>query len=235
MDTVHLPAEVTQAIESYYASPVKVAENGERHDIRTSALRRVEADVLAALVYDLQPAAALEIGLASGGSSIAIAAARASRRLERPHTALDPFQETLAHGIGLAELERVGLRDRVDWRPEFSENYLNAALARGDRLDFVFVDGGHDIGQKLTDAFYIAKVLNPGGVVAFHDGLFYSTSVAVRHLVQECGCEVVPLPADEGFKRIVRGFRHVSRLGTWYVSKVVPAMCRSVVALRKPR
>ncbi len=233
MDTFRLPAEVMQALDSYYASPVKIAKNGEKHDIDTSALRRCEADALATLVYDLQPAESLEIGLASGASTIAIAAARAVRHLASPHTALDPFQETNVNGIGLSELERVGLRDQVNWRPEFSENYLNAALARGDKLDFIFVDGGHDIGQKVTDAFYISKLLRPGGVVAFHDGMLFSTSVAVRYLIKECGYSLISLPADAAWKRAARAVRHAPRLGAWYASNVIKHLCRSVVALKK--
>ena len=232
--TKTLPEIVVSSIEDYFATPVKTAANGATHNIVCSSLRKCEALALANIVYQSVPLDSLEIGMAEGGSCIAISAARQSRRLERKHMVLDPYQKKWTNGVGLAELTRLGLREQINWLPEYSENFLNAANAKGDKFDFVFVDGGHDLGQKLTDAFYIAKVLRPGGTVAFHDGLFLSTSMAVRHLVCECGFQVMELPPDDVFKRLARSVRHAPRLGSWYATQVMPKLCLSLVAMQKP-
>ena len=135
----------------------------------------------------------------------------------------------------MLELERLGLRDAVTWLPERSEFFLNDAAKQGAvDFDFAFVDGGHDVGQKVTDAFYLNKVLRPGGVVAFHDGLLTSTAAAVCFLVRECGYSVLCLSGEATMHRVARIARHGLRLGWWYSTRIIPAMCRSVVALEKP-
>ena len=91
-DSVH-PSEIIDLIDRFFAAPLKVDQNGERHDIDLSSLRRVEAVTLAALVRQLRPEKSLEIGLAEGVSCVAICAARRQSGLVTPHIALDPFQE----------------------------------------------------------------------------------------------------------------------------------------------
>ncbi|HWY51300.1 MAG TPA: class I SAM-dependent methyltransferase [Chthoniobacterales bacterium] len=213
---------------------MKIDRNGQVHNIDRSSLRHDEALMLASLTCHLRPKRSLEIGLAEGGSCVAICAARRDCGILEPHLVLDPFQETLTGGAGLLELERLGLRNLVDWLPERSEDYLHEAVRRNESsLDFAFVDGGHQVGQKLTDAFYLDKVLRPGGVIAFHDGLLISTATAVYFLVKERGYSIVPLPPDGSCRRLLRGAKHGLRLGWWYSTQVIPAMCRSLVAVRK--
>src|SRR5436190_594827 len=78
----------------------------------------------------------------------------------------------------------------------------------------------HDIRQTVTDAFYIHRVLNPRGVVAFHDSSLFSTGAAVQYLALECGYSVLELPADSTIKRIARRLRYVNTVGVWYARHV---------------
>jgi predicted O-methyltransferase YrrM len=230
-----VPATVSDLIDQFFANPLKLDRNGEPHDIDRSSLRRDEAVVLTSLVHSLRPEKSLEIGLAEGGSCVAICAARRDCGIPERHIALDPFQETLTGGAGLLELEKLGLRNTVEWLPERSENYLHGAVNRGETdLDFAFVDGGHQVGQKLTDAFYLDKLLRPGGVIAFHDALLVSTAAAVYFLVKERRYSIISLPEDNASRRLLRSVKHGLRLGWWYSTRVIPGMCRSLVALRKP-
>jgi hypothetical protein len=230
-----LPPTISAALDGFFDSPVKRDRNGELHDIRRSSLHRDEAVALAILVLELQPQNSLEIGLAEAGSCVAITAARTYCDIEKPHVALDPFQESLSGAAGLLELERLGLRQRVNWQAEYSESYLLDQFRGGNaNVDFAFVDGGHSIGQKVTDAFLLNKVMRPGGVVTFHDGLLLSTSMAVRYLVKECGYTVIPLAADGHVVRLLRQSRYLFRFGHWYVRTIVSRTCRSLVATRKP-
>jgi predicted O-methyltransferase YrrM len=230
-----IPVEVSDLINRFFDAPLKRDRVGGLHDIERSSLRRSEALVLASLVCILKPQNCLELGFAEGGSCTAIGAARRYYKLASRHIVLDPFQETHTKGAGLLEIERLGLNEAIEWRAERSEAFLHDRWKRGAaNIDFAFVDGGHDVGQKVTDAFYLNKVLRPDGVIAFHDALLFSTASAVYYLVKECGYSIIALPADGCVLRILRSIRYVFRLGRWYSLHVIPALCRSLVALRKP-
>jgi len=230
-----IPSDVSLLIDRFFETPMKVDRKGGLHDITRSSLRRSEALALAGLVCNLRPEKSIEIGLAEGGSCVAVSVSRRYLQLSKPHIVLDPFQECLTHGAGLIELKRLGLEDAIAWYPERSESFLHNQWERGETdFDFAFVDGGHDVGQKLTDAFYLNKVLRPGGVIAFHDALLFSTASAVYYLVKECGYSIIVLPADGRLYRVLRSVRYAFRLGRWYSLHVIPALCRSLAALRKP-
>jgi predicted O-methyltransferase YrrM len=230
-----LPASVSRLIHSFFDHPLKPDRQKRLHDIRLSSLRRSEAVTLARLVCAIRPEQCLEIGLAEGGSCVAISASRRECGLSASHTVLDPFQESLSGGAGLLELEKLGLTEAFRWQPVFSETFLLQHAQNSEAcFDFVFVDGGHSIGQKLTDAFLLNKVLRPGGIVVFHDALLVSTATAVLYLVKECGYSMIALPPDGRVQRILRAARHICRLGPWYATHVIPNLCRSLVALQKP-
>jgi predicted O-methyltransferase YrrM len=228
-----LPDEVRQVIINHYASPIKTDANQVRHDLRATSPSLGEAMILAKIVITFRPAATLEVGFGLGGSTVGIAAARKYLALEGQHLILDPYQKTLSGSVGLMEIANAGLTSFVNWLPEKSEDYLNAASSRGEGFDFIFVDGAHGTGQVVTDAFYCDRVLNPGGIIAFHDGLLFSTMAAIRYLVKECKYRFVNLPVDSTAKTTLRMLRHTSVLGMWYATHLVPKMHRSLVAVRK--
>jgi predicted O-methyltransferase YrrM len=235
LETESLPNDIVSTISDFYRTPLKFDRRGEQHDIRRSSVRYTEALTLALLVYAFPPMNSLEIGLGTGGSCVAIATTRRHLGLRSSHLALDPFQETDAGGSGLLELQRLSLDSGVRWLCQRSECYLHEKWQRKEMdLDFAFVDGGHQVGQKVTDAFYLDKVLRPGGVIAFHDGLLISTAAAVYFLVRECGYSIVAVPRDGRFRWFLRSVRYGLRLGWWYSTRVVPRLCRSLIVLKKP-
>jgi len=192
-----------------------------------------EAMLLAQIVSTFRPAATLEIGFGLAGSTIGIAAARKYLGLEGKHLTLDPYQETLSGSVGFVEIATAGLASFVQWLPEKSENYLNGASARGEGFDFIFVDGAHGTGQVVTDAFFCDQVLNPGGIVVFHDGLLFSTMAAVRYLIKERQYCSVDLPVDSKTRTTLRMLRYAPVLGVWYATSLISKMHRSLVAVRK--
>lgn len=228
-----LPAEVVRVIDKYYANPIKIGLDGRPQDSRLFALSHQESVILAGLVYSYAPADSVDVGLGAASSAIAIAAARMSLGLRSKHISLDPYQESRSGSVGLVEISNASMDAFVDWLPERSESFFSASIAENKKYDFVFVDGAHDIGQKLTDSFYIQQVLNPGGLVVFHDGLLFSTSVAIKYLVTQCNFRLLFLPADSKLKRAARMVRYLPSLGPWYASRVIPKMHRSLVALTK--
>jgi len=223
-----LPTDVAAEIDSYFSKPVKGRMGNHVFDIGETSVRKSEAHCLAELVRRFRPQRSLELGLALAGSAVAILAARKSAGLREKHLILDPFQD---------EVERIGLRvlaehklDQYEWLPERSEDYLPNI---DQRFDFIFMDAAKEIGHVCNNAFYGDRLLNPGGVIAFHDALIFSTSVAVRYLICERGYEFVTLPGQGWTRRAIRTVRYLPKLGIWYVTKALPHMHGGLVAVRK--
>ena len=76
--------------------------------------------------------------------------------------------------------------------------------------------------------------MRPGALVAFHDGLLFSTAAAVRYLIRERGFMLVRLRPDSVWKARVRTVRYLPSLGAWYCRGVVPHIFKSIVLLRAP-
>jgi predicted O-methyltransferase YrrM len=229
-----LPIAVKSQIQRLFKRRFFVDRSGTQHSIDNTSPQFEEAIFLAKLVVDLRPSATLEIGLALGVSSVAISSAKRQVGIDTPHIALDPFQDTLCGGVGLQILAESGFISSVAWVKEFSETYLPSALQSGQKFDFVFVDGAHDIGQVVLEAYWIKRLLNPGGIVAFHDGLLPSTSAAARYLIGECGYRIIDA-AQGNLERVVKiltSLRHLPSIGCWHWLNLVPRMCKSLIVLQ---
>lgn len=215
-----------EIIERLLSEPVKQARDGPL-SMSVVSPAASELQTLYDLVATYQPERTLEIGLALGASSVVIASAKAGLA---PHVAVDPFQYVY-NDAGLIEIAKAGLR--VDHIPELSERYLPAAHDRGDRFNFIFIDGAHDIGHVVSDTFWSDRLLNPEGVIVLHDGLLISSMAAVTYLMKEQGYRVIPLKSDS--KRWLRPIRYLLRLPASSCLKVIPKMHRSLIALQKPK
>lgn len=123
------------------------------------------------LFVETKPERTLEIGLSFGGSALLFTSAhRALGRLPAAqHIALDPFQETVWDSTGIMAVERAGLGGYLDFRPAFSAFELPRLIEQGDRFGLVYVDGSPLFEDAFVDAYFIARLLSEGGIVAFDD------------------------------------------------------------------
>ena len=112
---------------------------------------------------------AVEVGLAFGISSLFILEALSKQNKAKLH-GIDPMQNNeLWQGIGMLNIERAGYSNHYSFHsspsflalPEFVKNDL--------RIEFAFIDGWHTFDYVLLDFFFIDKILDVGGVVAFDD------------------------------------------------------------------
>ncbi len=225
---------VVETIRRFFAHPVKTGMSGQQYLLSATSVGESEAIVLAQLAEQFGRTHSLEIGLALGGSALAIAAARQHAGYAKPHVVLDPFQLDFDN-VGLREIEKAGLSKSIEFREELSEEFLHNSVRQKETFDFVFSDSGKGIGQALTDAFFINRLLIPGGIVAFHDGLLYAHSVVWRFFAEELGYTTLALPSDGKVKVLGRIVRHSRRIGFVHSLKAVPKMHRSLFALQKPR
>ena len=144
------------------------------------------------------PQRTLEIGLAFGASTLVFCAEhqKLGRDGAKQHTAIDPFQaRPLYDEAGVLAVERAGLKDYLDYRPEFSEFMLPRLLEEGERYDLIYVDGSHLFENIFLDAFYCARLLNDGGVLIFDDSTdphVAKTMAFIRSNLTEALKEILP-------------------------------------------
>jgi len=119
-----------------------------------------------------KPRRTLEVGLAFGASTLVFCSEHRAlgHTPAQQHTAIDPYQPyPLFDEAGVYAAERAGLADFLDYRPEYSEFVLPRLLESHQRYDFIYIDGSHLFENVLIDAFYCARLLNDGGLIAFDD------------------------------------------------------------------
>ena len=156
-----------------------------------------------------KPERTLEIGLAFGASTLVFCTEhhRLGRLGTQQHTAIDPFQPyRLFDEAGVYAVERAGFGAFLDYKPEFSEFALPRLLEQGHRYDFIYVDGSHLFENVLIDAFYCARLLNDGGLIAFDDSTDAHVAKVMRFLRANLGealKEVLPSDIRSSFTRII--------------------------------
>lgn len=111
----------------------------------------------------------LEVGTAAGGTLCEMM--KCFEDSARPDfVVVDPmmyFPDQL--GIVKRNLEEHGLDPAsVDFRIGTSNDLLAPALESGHRFDFMLIDGSHKIRYVTQDLGWL-QLLNPGGIVCFHD------------------------------------------------------------------
>lgn len=119
-----------------------------------------------------KPVRTLEIGIAFGASTLVFCTEhqKLGRAGSKQHTAIDPYQPYAPYDeAGVFAVERAGLGDYLDHRYQFSEFVLPRLLEEHQRFDFIYIDGSHLFENVFIDAFYAARLLNDGGLMALDD------------------------------------------------------------------
>ena len=124
--------------------------------------------LLQKLIAEKRPSVTMEIGLAYGLSTLCICEALVKAGGRR-HIAIDAFQSTMWNNIGLHHVRAAGFGDLLELREELSQDALPRMVAEGLKVDFAYIDGTHTFDQKIVDFFYVDRILNVGGVIAFDD------------------------------------------------------------------
>lgn len=133
-----------------------------------SAVPVSEGQFLQRIIKDLDPTVSLEVGLAFGVSALFICDALTIRNGTQ-HIVIDPLQSDSWGGIGIANLRRAGYGPIVHLIEAPSYRALPELEKLGQRVDFAFIDGWHTFDFTFVDFFFIDRILNIGGVVAFDD------------------------------------------------------------------
>ncbi len=143
------------------------------------------------IIAEIRPKYTLEIGLAYGISSLYIC--EALQKVDaKCHTVIDPYQTQIWHGAGLHQLQTAGYESILEFTEEHPHTFFPRMLAeRGEHLDFCFIDGPKRFDLVMVNAFYLMKMLRPGGVLFFDDvNCFEGVAKVCRFIAQLPNFEV---------------------------------------------
>jgi predicted O-methyltransferase YrrM len=129
-----------------------------------SHISEAYAAALQGCVCQLEPSNAIEIGMAFGTSALAILGGSNAHL-----TSIDPGQEADYTSAGRRAVEKAGFGDRHLLLNEPDFEALPRLLEDGQRIQFAYIDGWHTFDYVLLDFFYLDKMLDEGGVIAFND------------------------------------------------------------------
>jgi hypothetical protein len=166
-------------------------DNGEWYTL-TSAIDQPEIDFLKDIINKNKFSKTLEIGCAEGISSMVICEAIGK---DKTHTILDPNQSGHWKNMGVSNLKKSGLNN-FELIEDYSEFVLPEFLKEGRQFDFIFVDGWHTFDHVLLEFFYINRLLNIGGIVAFDDVALLPLNRVMRYISNYPNFEVVGAAGD---------------------------------------
>lgn len=164
-------------IEEIYRTQQVRDANGNTRSIVPASIFPNEGKALYQLVRRTKAKQTLEIGLAYGLSTLFLCQAHIENQqefqgedTEKPcHTAVDPFQASYWHNIGLLNLERAGFRHLVHFHEQKSQVLLPQLLDKGKSYDFAFIDGAHLFDYVFLDFWYVDQLIKPDGLIMLHD------------------------------------------------------------------
>jgi predicted O-methyltransferase YrrM len=159
------------------------------------------ANALYRTVREIRPPIALEIGMAFGTSSLAIAQALSDIGEGGRLISVDPNQSALWRNIGVRNIERAGLAAQHQLIERRDYTALPELLRKRTTVQFAYIDGWHTFDYVLLDFFYIDKMLDAGGVVAFNDCALGGVDRAMRFVRSHRRYE----PYDAGLRRSYLG------------------------------
>jgi len=215
---------LNQVLEEILKSGYVKSPKGDLVKLR-GGITQEEGEFLTEIIVKLKPNATLEVGLAYGISALFICQA-VKKYPNTRHIVIDPSQNTEWGGIGLHNLRRAGYGEIIDFYEKPSQTILPQLETLGVKVDFAFIDGWHTFDHTLVDFFYIDKLLNVGGVVAFDDSNWPSVSKAIKFIIKNRSYTVLrfirnPRPPyspatslkSQAFRKLKHILRNVSAFG----------------------
>jgi predicted O-methyltransferase YrrM len=164
-----------EKLDALYAGGRLRGIDGKLHKIDSNTRVSFEqGETIADLHREIRPYFSVEIGLAYGFSTLFILDSMKRGRYGR-HVAVDPYQISLWHGIGLKAVRDAGLASpfapfsRFRWMKERAAFALSKMQREKTRAQFVYIDGSHLFDYALSDFCLSGSILDIGGVVLIDD------------------------------------------------------------------
>jgi predicted O-methyltransferase YrrM len=140
----------------------------------------------------------IEVGLALGMSALFLCQAAIARGGR--HVAIDPFQERSWSNAGVTALSDAGVREIVEVIEEESQLALPRLVTEKRKFDFAFVDGDHRFESVLFDICFMARLVQPGGLIVVDDMWMPSIRTAVAYVEKNLSLTLEPEALPDAFR-----------------------------------
>ena len=178
----------------------------------SSSITRDDCAVIERVIARSGATSAIEVGMAMGISTLAIADAL-SRNGSARLVVIDPNQSEGWSGAGMHLLRRAGLGHVAELIEEPSQLALPRLAAREERFDLAFIDGWHTFDHALVDFFFCDLMLAPGGMVMLDDVAYPSIDGVVRFILSNRDYELVEMTrVNDGARSGLRLRRAIKRV-----------------------
>jgi predicted O-methyltransferase YrrM len=177
-----LPPPFSQLLLSMHDHELQIGTDGTKHGL--AALVGVAA-ADGAYIYDIckkvKPHHTLEVGFAEGFSTMYFMAAIKANG-GGFHVAIDPFENTQWHGLGLEKIQEAGMKEKFRFMEAKSVSALPVLNSEAASFEIIFIDGDHRFDGTFTDFVLSDPICAKGGYILFHDVQLESTKKVLSFL-----------------------------------------------------
>jgi len=177
-----LPIVFKDVLFSMYSGQEQYGTDGKTYklDISTSILPE-QGMYIYNLCKKIKPKKTLEIGFAYGFSTIYFLSAIHSNTCGY-HTAIDPFELSYWHGVGLKKVNELKMDSFFRFMPQFDYTGVADLINENQKFDVIFIDGDHRFDYIFLDFMLADQVISKNGYIIFHDLWMNSTQKVVKFI-----------------------------------------------------
>ena len=169
-----------------YCSTLASIVNGERPEAKTllqSGSTGNNLKIIRSVVQKVDAKDTLEVGLACGVSALAFLATLAGgEKTDFSHTAIDPYQSSAWHSLGIKHVEEAGFSKNFTCIHEPSSIALASLVKANRKFDVIYVDGSHLFEDVFVDMYFCNMLTRVGGYVLMDDSTDPHVSKVIRFM-----------------------------------------------------
>jgi predicted O-methyltransferase YrrM len=164
-----LPVAFKNALISMYNRHDQMGSDGKMYklDAETRILPE-QGMCIYNLCKKIKPNKTLEIGFADGYSTIFFLASIKSIGMGY-HVAMDPFEISDWHGIGLTKVEELKMDSFFRFVPEYDLFAIPDLAREKQKFDVIFIDGDHRFDYVFLDFTLADYIIADNGYIILHD------------------------------------------------------------------
>jgi predicted O-methyltransferase YrrM len=177
-----LPQPFSRLLVSMHKHEPQLGTDGVRHELdANTGIRPNDGIYLYDLVRQVRPRRTAEVGFAEGFSTMYLLAALQSNG-SGLHVAMDPYEDSLYHGIGLQKVKEADAKHRFRFLPVKSVAGLPRLSAEMKPFDIIFIDGDHRFDAAFTDFILADEICSKDGYILLHDTWMPSIQKVIAYI-----------------------------------------------------